>query len=607
MSLTPIVQDPIQDDIDSNYDTLIISGNEGFNYENDSKTAKDDLGDNDKDAGDEKYAAQDQLDAASAAALLSHAAQIAKNVAGAEAARDTVETAKDAAATNATNAEGFRDSALANYIIIAQKAGVSYKDAAGVVVPVDGPSYLNPSGILVASMEDTASGLAAEYYIAARDSLDGYNMKLANYNNALAVPASDVNKKSPEVLGTMLADVNTAADSYNAAQLMAKGSAKLADLLATRASQAYTTYNNVVSYAKDARLYANRAAALFTTAQNDVTNAASKPIIVNMNIEIDAENNISVFGEKPIVPENTISASYKIPVDSLYDNVNTKGLIEFWEPVDAQGDIRVELAHTALCGGEDSYKETAVKLVNEIERCLCDKFDCGNAKPFNDAKYNMNTTYTTQRDFGRVALGTLAHFLFGHVDATSAITNDVAFIQNMLSLTLGTASEKESAAINEDVTTGPPARFAAYDPMVLADVSDLVEEVGSSADAKLAKRLVGAILRKGLGADVSGGRPFKSSNVIANADDSNCLANIVRQVIGQDQTRSMNQDNSERTTDEHILLRFYPLDIIYMNIKLKKPTVTLSPGPNAYSSLTPASLSNSYANEISFTLQVTLD
>ena len=607
MSLTPIVQDPVQADIDSNYDALISSGNEGFDYENDSKSAKDDLGDNDKDAGNKKYAAQANLGEASDAALLSHAAQIAKNVADAESARDTIETAKNDADANATDAEGLRDSALANYITIAQKAGVSYKDAAGVVVPVDGPSYLNPAGLLVASMEDSASGLAAEYYIAARDSLDGYNMKLANYNNALAVPSSDANKKSQADLDAMLDDVNSAAVSYNDAQLMAKGSAKLAGLLATRASQAYTTYNYVDTYATDARSYANRAAALFTTAQNDVTNAASKPITVNMNIEIDAENNINVFGEKPIQPENVIVAKYKLPVDALYDNANTKGLIEFWEPVDAQGDIRVELAHTALCGGSDSYKDTSVKLVNGIERVLCDEIDCSGCKPFNDAKYDGISSYTTQRDFGRVALGTLAHFLFGHVDATSAITNDVAFIQNMLSLTVGTASEKESAAINEDVITGPTARFAAYDPMVLANVSDLVEEVGYAGDAMLAKRLVGAILRKGLGADVSGGRAFKSSNVIANADDSNCLANIVRQVIGQDQTRSMNQDNSERTVDEHVLLRFYPDDVIFMNIKLKKPTVTLSPGPNATTSLTPASLSDSYASEISFTLKVILE
>ena len=175
----------------------------------------------------------------------------------------------------------------------------------------------------------------------------------------------------------------------------------------------------------------------------------------------------------------------------------------------------------------------------------------------------------------------------------------------MLSLTLGTASEKELAAINEDVTTGPADRFVAYDPMVFGGIDTLIDEVGSAADAKLAKRLVGAILRKGL-AGPAGSRTFKSSNVIANADDSNCLANIVRQVIGQDQTRSMNQDNSERTVDEHVLLRFYPDDVIFMNIKLKKPTVTLSPGPNATTSLTPGSLSDSYASEISFTLKVTL-
>jgi len=610
MSLTPIVQDPVQADIDTaktallagdflacvtdydvHYADIVTSKNLVVGFKNDAKTA---------------------MDTAAAKAALAHAAQIAKNVGAAESQKNLAETAKDEAKTASDSCTAEFVNARNSWAYAAAQSGVSglNVDATSanflkMIIP-SGPSYLNPEGLLVPSTSGSMSGLAADKYLAAKTALDTYNMKLANYNNALAVPASDANKKSQADLDAMLADVNTAADSYNAAQLVAKGSSQLAAEYAALVADVPTTnYETAKLASENAASYAASAAAYYAAAQYDATNAASKPITVNLNIEIDAENNISVFGEKPIQPENVIVAQYKLPVDGLYDNANTKGLIEFWEPVDAQGDIRVELAHTALCGGADSYKDTSVKLVNEIERVLCDEFDCSGCKPFNDAKYDGVASYTTQRDFGRVALGTLAHFLFGHVDATSAITNDVAFIQNMLSLTLGTDSQKELAAINETIT-GPAARFARYDPMVVEGVSDLVEELGSAADAKLAKRLVGAILRKGLGADVSGGRAFKSSNVIANADDSNCLANIVRQVIGQDQTRSMNQDNSERTVDEHILLRFYPDDIIFMNIKLKKPTVTLSPGPNATTSLTPGSLSDSYANEISFTLKVTL-
>ena len=302
--------------------------------------------------------------------------------------------------------------------------------------------------------------------------------------------------------------------------------------------------------------------------------------------------------------------SYKLPVDSLYDNTNNKGLIEFWEPVDAQGDIRVELAHSDNAGGESSYKESAVKLVNGVQRILCDELDCVGCKPFNDAKYFDASgvaieSYTKQRDFGRVALGTLAHYMFGHVDATSAITNDVDFLKRMLSLDVGTADEISLAVMNEGAT-GPADRNTAYDPMVLADVESLISEIGSASDAKLAKRLIGSILRKGLKNDVSGSFTFKSSNVIANEGDNYCLANIVRQVVGQDQTRSMNQDNSQRTVDEHILLRFYPGDIVYMNSKLKKPTVTITPGPSATTGLSVASLANSYSNEISFTLKIEL-
>ena len=558
-----------------------------------------------------KNSAKAKEDLAAAAAFDAHVAQIAKNPVDAASARDEVKTNWDAAVADAVVAESKADDSMIAFRNAAAAAGVSYKDAENVLHIPSGPSYLNPAGRLVASILSTdAAGVAASKYLAAADALDSYNMRLADYNNALDVPASDDNKMSVEDLAAMLVEVNLLAVAYNAAQVDAKASAKNADDASANAALALISADAAHEFALAARASANASERYHIEAVNDVTNSASKPISLNLNIEIDADNNINVFGEKPMQPENVIVATYKLGVESLYDNTGNKGLIEFWEPVDAQGDIRVELAHSANAGGPTSYKESAVKMVNGIQRILCDELDCSGCKPFNDAKYfdangDAIVAYTKQRDFGRVALGTLSHYLFGHVDATSAITNDVEFLKNMLSLTLGTASEKELAVMNESAS-GPVDRNLAYDPMVLAGVDILIDEVGSAADAKLAKRLIGSILRKGLSKDSLGALSFKSSNVLANDDDIHCLANIVRQVIGQDQTRSMNQDNSQRTVDEHILLRFYPQDVIYMNIKLKKPTVTITPGPSAATGLSVASLADSYANEISFTLKIEL-
>ena len=90
------------------------------------------------------------------------------------------------------------------------------------------------------------------------------------------------------------------------------------------------------------------------------------------------------------------------------------------------------------------------------------------------------------------------------------------------------------------------------------------------------------------------------SSVAAN--DAASIANIVRQVVGQDATRLMDEDNSERTKDIHRLLRFYAGDIIYMNIKLNRPAVTVSTGQ----SVTENTLEANYATEQNYTLKITL-
>ena len=549
-------------------------------------------------------------DLAAVQASLAHAAQIARNLTAATAAKNAAKLQSDAADAAADVSEEKAALALTAFRTAAEAAGVSYVDDKGERQTPSSQSYLASDGRLVPSLSSVdASGIAAAKYLLAAQALDLYNMLLSDYNNALAVPDSDANKKSQAQLDAMLVVVNDKAVLYNAAALAAKASAQNAESAASSAAASLVSSDAASVSAVAARASANAAEQYYNQAVNDVTNSAVKAISLNLNVEIDAENNINVFGEKSIQPENVVIASYKLPVDALYDNAANKGLIEFWEPVDAQGDIRVELAHSVTVGGVSSYKDSAVKLVNGMEKILCDEIDCSGCKPFNDSKYmdasGAIVKYTKQRDFGRVALGTLAHYMFGHVDATSAITNDVAFVKSMLSLNAGTDDQNDLAAMNE-TSGGRAARYAVYAPVVAADVNDLIDATGSASDANLAKRLIGAVLRKGMSKDASNAAVFKSSNVIANKDDINCLANIVRQVIGQDQTRSMNQDNSERALDQHILLRFYPGDIVYMNIKLKKPTVSISPGPNASTGLTVASLADSYASEISFTLKVTL-
>jgi hypothetical protein len=193
----------------------------------------------------------------------------------------------------------------------------------------------------------------------------------------------------------------------------------------------------------------------------------------------------------------------------------------------------------------------------------------------------------------------LAHYLFGHVDATAAITNDVAYVESMLSLNAGFGGEDKTAA----------QRYAEW--AGAADVSNNNVEAwaltGSEADAKLAVRLVEAIVKKGkVGGVIAGAVDASGSSVsaITNVATDATLANIVKQVIGQDSSRANNVDGSQRTRDQRQLLRFYPDDTIYVNIKVKKPTVdvTGSGGANAPTS----GSANTLITEQSYAIKITL-
>ena len=323
---------------------------------------------------------------------------------------------------------------------------------------------------------------------------------------------------------------------------------------------------------------------------------ASVPVKVNFNIVIDADSKVKLFGEQVPAPTNVIVAEHTLPVTALYDPENLKGLLEIWEPSDAQGDIKCQLANsdTSATGGPvltGAYQTAAKRLAAGFEAILCDSFDCSGASPYSN--YAANVEYYKQRDFGRVALGMMAHYLFGHVDATAAITNDKAFVESMLSI---------SAHGDNETAEGAAARAAAFTKSTAANV-EAWSYAASSADANLALRLVEALIKKGkAGADIASATLVQSSvAAITDTATDATLANIVKQVIGQDSSRTQNVDGSQRTRDQHLLLRFYAGDVIYMNIKVKKPTVEVtgySGGANA-----PA---NSLVTEQSYVLKITL-
>jgi hypothetical protein len=340
---------------------------------------------------------------------------------------------------------------------------------------------------------------------------------------------------------------------------------------------------------------------------------APRSVEVNFQVEIIGDSTISILGDEFQPPSNVIVAEKTLPVEALYDSVNKIGLIEVWEPSSDPDNIYVQLANTdsSAQGGENllgAYKIALKTFAKELEKILCDRFDCVNATPYNEPKYAGIPEYTVQRDFGRVALGVFAHYLFGHVDATSAITNDTEFIMNMLSLDKSTTAKYNLSklATEDETSTGPSARYNAYSSTHLSeietvDIRNWSNSAGLNFDANLAKRLTAALVGKGLNIDGTEKVSYVVNNLSEN-DKKKELSHIVKQVIGQDATRLMDEDNSERRKNIRRLLRFYPNDVIYMNIKLNTPNIIVQNGQQ----ITATALEANYS-QINYTLKITLE
>jgi hypothetical protein len=254
------------------------------------------------------------------------------------------------------------------------------------------------------------------------------------------------------------------------------------------------------------------------------------PVTVNFNVIVDASGTVEVFGQAPTTMENVVVCEVTIGADTLYWS-DSNAVFEFWEPSTALGDIS---------GARKSDWTVYNYLRSELQNVIVGAMDASGAVPFNTAGYSSTEQYYKHTGFGRLALSMYAHYLFGHVAATAAITNDAAFIENMNG--------------NDENIPG---------------------------HALLAKKFTDAI------------RDMSDADVTA----------IVKQVLGQDASRAKDQDNNTLPPDVKHSLKFLAGDIIYIQITLKQPTVTVTSGAAVAQQSEPGA---SNVSEQTYALKITL-
>ena len=299
-----------------------------------------------------------------------------------------------------------------------------------------------------------------------------------------------------------------------------------------------------------------------------LTGSNNTPVEVNFGIDVDANGEIVILGASALSVQNVIVAATALPVAALY--TATDSMFEFYEPSNDLGVISGELS--SITG---DYKNLTRSLENGLYACIKGPMDAKYipdstaptvftiAAPFNDTKYAANAEqYRKASSFGDLALAAIAHHIMGHVAATSAITNDQAFVNGMNSSTF--------VPYEGEALTTPDAYSATLTP--------------SKTDAMLAKALVKAIAGK-LPADAT---------------------TIARQVIGKDASRAMDQDNNKLPVDVRHRLKFIAGDVIYMNIKLQQPSVVISTGQKVAEATLEGKFPAVSATTTNYTLKITL-
>lgn len=264
-------------------------------------------------------------------------------------------------------------------------------------------------------------------------------------------------------------------------------------------------------------------------------------VTVSFGVNIDASNNLEVYGQSADVANNPIYPSETLSVNVLYDlSAVPVSIFEFKEPGsinDIVGRVRT-VDKSALTG----------PFVRELQALLEGKFRCDEAVPYSTyvdpsggaaaQQFSHAVNYEAE-NFGRVALGTYAKYLFGHPQATAAISNDTEFKRGMLS---------------QNLTTGVWEHDTDADNVFIGALGVPFDVTPTGTSAKLATRLVKEILT------------------------ANTATAIAKAVIGQDASRAMGHDNNEYDPDAYQYLKFEAGDKIILSITLTQPVIFVGGG-----------------------------
>jgi hypothetical protein len=248
-------------------------------------------------------------------------------------------------------------------------------------------------------------------------------------------------------------------------------------------------------------------------------------VAVNLRALIDSSASVAVFGPSAEVVNNVVWCNVNLDVSGLYSDPSN-ALIEFWEPSDARGTLKAQIATTR------NAQAVAQLFSESLANVIKGSMDASAANPF---QAYPGTAYTQYASFGDLALAYAAEGMFGHPSATAAITNDVELVNGF-----------NNDASKLTAVTSAAAR--------------------SQADQALAQRLATAL--------------FASSEAVATA--------IAQVVLGQDASRATNADNSQLQVDLKAPLRFYPDDVVYVAIRLSSFSAVVGSGSPLTQNYTPA-------------------
>jgi hypothetical protein len=246
---------------------------------------------------------------------------------------------------------------------------------------------------------------------------------------------------------------------------------------------------------------------------------------VNLRALIDSSASVAVFGPSAEVINNVVWCGVTLDVSALYVDAS-HALFEFWEPSEARGTLKAQIAGTR--DAQARAQHFSVSLANVIAGAM----DASAANPF---QAYPGAAYTQYASFGDLTLAYAAEGMFGHPSATAAITNDVEIVDGF-----------NSAASKDTAITAPAPH--------------------GQLDQALAQRLAAAL--------------YASSEAVSTA--------IAQVVLGQDASRATNEDNSQLQVDQKAALRFYPDDVVYVAIRLSSFGAIVGSGSPLTQNYTPA-------------------